>query len=152
MKKLIVVLMFVSLPVNAQEIMIEGGSHLSSGSGIAGYVRYISDLRCPWDGRIGFAAGAWDGKYQNSVYSITCNWVMDEKFDLYFGGAIRKYNIPEDVNNDLNFNLGLRFRVKELEHGGLYIWLDHTSNGEVLGIGSDNHEDNVGGIGYSLGF
>jgi hypothetical protein len=99
---------------------------------------------------LGFAVGAWDGEYRNSVYSINCNWILDEKFDFYFGGALRKHNIPEDVNNDLNVNFGLRFRVKEFKYGGSYIWFDHISNGEVLGIGSDNHEDNVGGIGYGV--
>ena len=150
MKKLIFILMFVSLSVNAQEIMIEGGSHLSSGSGVGGFVRYTSDIKCPWDGRMGLAAGAWDGRFRNNVYSINCNWVMDEKFDLVFGGALRKRDIPEDVNNDLNFEFGIRFRLKELEKGGLYAFLYHYSNGEVLGIGSDNHEDNMAGVGYSI--
>ena len=149
MKKLIILLMFVG-PVQAGEIMIEGGSHLSSGSGVGSFVRYISDVKCPWDGRIGLAAGRWDGKFSNSVYSINCNWVMDEKFDLLFGGAVRKYNIPEDVNNDLNFELGIRLRLKELKTGGIYGYLYHYSNGEVLGIGSDNHEDNIAGVGYSV--
>ena len=149
MKKLIILLMFVG-PVQAGEIMIEGGSHLSSGSGLAGYVRYVSDIQCPWDGRVGVGIGAWDGQYQNTVYSINCNWIMDEKFDFVFGGALRKHNIPEDVNNDLNFELGIRFQLKELEKGGLYAWLYHQSNGEVLGLGSDNHEDNTAGVGYRV--
>lgn len=148
MKKLIILLMFIGT-AQAQEIMIESGAHLSSGSGVAGYVRYISDIRCPWDGRLGFAVGAWDGQYRNSIYTVNCNWILDEKFDFYFGGGLRKHNIPEDVNNDLNFNFGFRFRIKEFKVWGLYGWVDHTSNGEILGIGSDNHEDNIGGIGFS---
>ena len=149
MKKLIVLLMFVG-SVQAQEIMIEGGSHLSSGSGLAGFIRYTSDMKCPWDGRIGLAAGRWDGKYSNSVYSINCNWVMDRKFDLLLGAALRKDNIPEDVNNDINFELGIRLRLKEFDVGGLYGFLYHYSNGEAIGLGTDNHEDNIGGIGYSV--
>jgi len=136
--------------VQAGEVMFEGGSHLSSGSGLAGFVRYISDIECPWDGRIGLAAGRWDGKFANSVYSVSCNWVMDEKFDLLAGAAYRNHNIPEDVKNDINFELGIRLRLKELKIGGIYGFLYHYSNGEVIGLGSDNHEDNIGGIGYSV--
>ena len=149
MKKLIILLMFMGA-AHADEVMIAGGAHLSSGSGVGGFVRYTSDLRCPWDGRIGVAAGAWDGDYRNNVYVINCNWIMDEKLDLVFGGALRKHNIPEDVNNDLNFEMGVRFRLKETESGGFYAWLYHYSNGEVLGIGSNNHEDNIAGIGYGF--
>jgi|GEM_PF-6978521 len=151
MKKLVLLLMFVT-PVSAQEIMIEGGSHLSSGSGVAGFVRYTSDIKCPWDGRVGVVAGGWDGQFRNNIFGVNCTWIMDQKFDLVFGGGIRKHDIPEDVNNDLNFEFGIRMRLKELKKGGIYGFLYHWSNGEVLGIGSNNHEDNVGGIGYSLGF
>ena len=85
----------------------------------------------------------------------------DEKFDFVFGGALRKHNIPDDVNNDLNFELGIRFGMEWLKERKInndflkalipdYAWLYHQSNGEVLGIGSDNHEDNTAGVGYRV--